>query len=220
MKESLQKQVQQWKSLREQKIRMKLVIIGKSGQGKVLQDIASCLDFDTIISLDDNPELHADGAVNDFEKYIADDTQFVVAIGNSDTREQIANMLASKGAQFATLVHPSAVISKEAHLGEGTVVMANAVVNPGAVVGNHVIINTTAVVEHDCFVEDYSHISVGAKMGGTCNIGKHVWLGIGAIVSNNINICDKAYIGAGAVVVKDIKEAGIYVGIPAVLMKY
>ena len=34
-------------------------------------------------------------------------------------------------------------------------------------------------------------------------------------VSNNISICPECMIGAGAVVVKNIEEAGAYVGVPA-----
>lgn len=220
MKESLLKPVLLWKNLLELKNNMKLVIIGKSGQGRVVADIARANGIDSIVFLDDNTDLHPDGTVKDLDKYLSADTQFIVAIGKSKTREKIVNLLESKGASFATLVHPSAVVSPSAKLGEGTVVMANAVINAGAVIGKHVIVNTTAVVEHDCIVGDYSHISVGAKMGGTCHIGKHVWLGIGSIVSNNIDICDEAFLGAGAVVVKNISKPGIYLGIPAVLKEY
>lgn len=45
-------------------------------------------------------------------------------------------------------------------------------------------------------------------------VGKSSWIGIGASVSNNLNICGSCMIGAGAVVVKNIKEPGIYVGVP------
>ena len=59
------------------------------------------------------------------------------------------------------------------------------------------------------------HVSVGAKLSGTVSVGKSTWIGIGASVSNNLSICEGCMIGAGAVVVKDIDEAGTYVGVPA-----
>ena len=46
-------------------------------------------------------------------------------------------------------------------------------------------------------------------------IGKGTWLGVGSIVSNNLNIISSCKVGAGAVVVKDITEAGTYIGVPA-----
>ena len=61
-----------------------------------------------------------------------------------------------------------------------------------------------------------AHILLFLDISQNYNVLKeHVWIGIGAIVSNNLKIYDHVTIGAGAVVVKDIEEAGIYIGIPA-----
>ena len=38
-------------------------------------------------------------------------------------------------------------------------------------------------------------------------------------MKNNIDICDNCVIGAGAVIVKEIKEKGIYVGVPVKKIK-
>ena len=71
------------------------------------------------------------------------------------------------------------------------------------------------MIEHDDVIADYVHISVGAKLGGTVSVGEQTWVGIGAVVNNNISVYNRCIIGAGAVVVKDIKESGTYVGVPA-----
>ena len=93
--------------------------------------------------------------------------------------------------------------------------MANTVINPCASIGRHCIVNTASVIEHDDVIADYVHISVGAKLGGTVSVGEQTWVGIGAVVNNNISVYNRCIIGAGAVVVKDIKESGTYVGVPA-----
>ena len=46
-------------------------------------------------------------------------------------------------------------------------------------------------------------------------IGDETWVGIGAAVSNNLCVAGGCMIGAGAVVVKNIDEAGVYIGVPA-----
>lgn len=97
--------------------------------------------------------------------------------------------------------------------------MANAVINPGSVIGDGGIINTASSVDHDNVIGNFTHIAVGAHTAGTVKIGECVWLGIGAIVSNNVNICSGCVIGAGAVVIKDIGEAGTYIGVPARMIK-
>ena len=68
-------------------------------------------------------------------------------------------------------------------------------------------------------IGDYCHIAVGARVAGTVRLGDNVWLGAGATIKNNVTLCADCIIRAGAVVVKDIKEPGTYVGVPAKKIK-
>lgn len=199
----------------------KLVIIGAGGHGKVVADIAESLGrYDDILFLDDKSESQTVldyPVVGDSTKAAeyTDQAEFIVAIGNDVIRENMMCNLCSKGVHVATLVHPKATVSRHAKMGVGTVVMAGAVINPDSVIGRGCIINTGATVDHDCMVGDYVHVAVGSHLCGTVRIGSHTWIGAGATIKNNIDICDGCTIGAGAVIVKDIEEAGIYVGVPA-----
>ena len=197
----------------------RIIIIGAGGHGKVVADIASKNEYDEILFLDDSHtenELVID-RVSNFEKYI-DSADIFVAIGNSILREKIICDLIKHNAIIPSLIHPDAIISDDVKIGYGTVIMAGVVINANASIGNGVIVNTCSSVDHDCLVNDYCHISVGAHLCGTVKVGKHTWIGAGATVSNNIDICSNCMIGAGAVVVKDIKEAGTYIGVPAKLI--
>lgn len=197
----------------------KVIVIGGGGHGKVVADIVvEC--GDTMLGFLDDGKIASSeiagfpvlGGISDFGKF--PDAAFVIAIGNSAVREEIAHRLGD--VRLYTAVHPSAVISQtDTHIGAGSVVMANAVINPCASIGMHCIINTAAVAEHDNCIGDFAHISVGAKLGGAVSVGKHTWIGIGASICNNTSVCDNCIIGAGAVVIHDIKESGTYVGIPA-----
>ena len=197
----------------------RVIVIGASGHGKVAADIVRS-SGDTLLGfLDDNALLPPEiagipvlGKVADYANY--PDASFVIGIGSSAVREKIARQL--DGVRWYTAIHPAAVVSAlDVQVGEGSVVMANAVLNPSARVGKHSIINTAAVVEHDNRIGDFAHVSVGARLGGTVSIGNHSWIGMGATVSNNVSICACCMIGAGAVVIRDIKESGTYVGVPA-----
>lgn len=193
-----------------------LLIIGASGHGKVVADIAKLNGYDHILFFDDNSSLTACGeypvAGTTFE-IDAFDGDVIIAIGNAKIRESIHNQL--HGRNFPVLIHPSAVISSTASIETGTVVMAGAVINADAVIGKGCIINTCSSVDHDCQIGDFVHVSVGAHIAGTVEIGERTWIGIGAAVSNNVSICSDCMIGAGAVVVKDIDMEGTYVGVPA-----
>lgn len=201
----------------------RLLIIGASGHGKVVADIAKKNGYQEIAFLDDAQEnkqcsiFPVVGKTDDADKY--SEAEFIVAIGNPQTRKRIQEKLKEKGLPLATLIHPSAVIGANVSIGEGTVIMAGAVVNPDAVIGTGCIINTCSSVDHDCSILDYVHIAVGSHLAGTVQVGERTWIGAGATVSNNINICSDCMIGAGAVVVKDVEEPGCYIGVPAKRVK-
>lgn len=196
----------------------KVVIIGASGHGKVIADIILKAGDEVVGFLDDNPNLGETfigfpvlGKVADAIAY--QDNKFVIAIGNADIREKIANQL---DVNWYIAIHPAAVISSiGVVIGEGTVVMANAVINSDAKVGKHCIINTGAIVEHDNYLDDFVHISVGAKLAGNVKVGRKTWVGIGSQVIQCKNICSEVVVGAGATVISDIQEKGTYVGLPA-----
>lgn len=191
----------------------RLIIIGASGHGKVIADIAVKNRYEDIVFLDDDESIKecagfpVIGKTQDIKSLEGDK---IVAIGNATIRERI-----QKEIETVTLIHPDAVIGRRVDLGKGTVVMAGAIINSDTVIGDGCIINTAASVDHDCVVEDYSHVAVGAHLCGTVHIGRGTWIGAGATVNNNIDICGDCVIGAGAVVVENITESGIYKGIPA-----
>jgi len=195
----------------------KLLIIGASGHGKVVADIAAHCGYKDIAFLDDDTSLKycldypVIGVSADAEKYI--DADFFVAIGNPKIREKMQKKLAEMN--IVSLIHPDAVIAPNVVIGKGTAVMAGTVINTGSDIGEGCIINTGATVDHDNRIEDYVHVSVGSHLAGTVTVGKSTWVGVGVVVSNNVNICGGCTIGAGAVVVKVISEPGTYVGVPA-----
>ena len=195
-----------------------LVIIGASGHGKVVADIAKKNGYEEILFLDDDEVIKDCGGykvIGKSSQFIEYDCDLIVAIGNSSTREKIQNRIELEGKAIPTLVHPDATIAENVEIGKGSIVAAGAIINPGVRIGKGCIINTGASVDHDCVIGDFSHVSVGTHVAGTVNVGKHTWLGIGAIICNNVNICGNCMIGAGAVVIKNISKSGIYVGVPA-----
>lgn len=199
----------------------KLLIIGASGHGKVVADIALKMNkWQCIAFLDDDDSIKpsmgievigkSDEAITHINDY-----DIFAGIGNNATREKIHEKLEAEGASIPTLIHPNAVVGEQVEIAYGTVVMAGVVINCDTRIGKGCIINTGATIDHDNLIEDFVHISPGVNTAGAVKIGKGTWLGIGSVVSNNVNITSSCKVGAGAVVVKDITEAGTYVGVPA-----
>jgi len=199
----------------------KLLIIGASGHGKVIADIALKMNkWNRIAFLDDDDSiikslgLEVMGKSTDAFKYLKYFDIFV-AIGNNATREKIQLKLEELDASIPVLIHPDTIIGEQVSVGKGTAIMAGVVINCCTNIGSGCIINTSSTIDHDNIIEDYVHISPGVHLAGTVKVGKGTWLGIGSVVSNNINITSDCKVGAGAVVFKDITEIGTYVGVPA-----
>ncbi len=200
----------------------KIIIIGASGHGKVIADIAVQCGYEKILFLDDDPKIKECGGFpivgTSRESIEYTEYDFIVGIGDARVRKRIQEQLESEGLHVITLIHPSAVVADSALIQSGTAVMAGAVINPGAKIGKGCIVNTCSSIDHDCVVSDYVHISVGAHIAGMVQIGVRTCVGAGATVSNNLSICGDCVIGAGAVVIKNIETRGTYIGVPARMM--
>jgi sugar O-acyltransferase (sialic acid O-acetyltransferase NeuD family) len=142
-----------------------------------------------------------------------DATAAVIAIGNNGVRLDLLRRFST--IHCPPLVHPTAVVSRSARVGRGSVVFAQAVVNAGSRIGDGVIINTAAVVEHDCVIDDGCHLSPGAVVNGGVVVGSGSWIGAAATVIHGIRVGSGAVVGAGAVVIHDVDEGVTVVGNPA-----
>lgn len=136
----------------------------------------------------------------------------IVAIGDNQTRQTIVQKL---DLQWATVIHPSAIVDTTVKIGCGTVVMAGAVIQVDTVIGDHAIVNTSASVDHDCVIGEFSHLAPGTHLAGGCKIGEGVLVGVGAAVIPQVEIGDWSVIGAGAAVVNNIASHQVATGVPA-----
>lgn len=197
-------------------------ILGASGHGKVIAEIAELNGFSEIHFYDDRwPELsHVEhwpvsGNSDALIKQAANYANIVVAIGHNATRLNRYRMLFEFGAHCLPLVHPSAVVSRYAKLEVGTVVMAAAVISPFSRIGKACIINTAATVDHDCVIADGVHVSPGAHLAGAVEVAESSWLGIGCHIKQLIKIGSNAVVAAGATVIYDVLDNQTVVGVPA-----
>lgn len=201
--------------------RDKLLIIGASGQGKVVADIAIKMNkWRDIAFLDDDQDIKSSMGLNvigkslDALKYIGSHDIFI-AIGCNSTRKNFQEILEKNGASIPVLIHPSSIIGYGVNIKPGTAVMGGSVINCCSEIGNGCIINTGVTIDHDCVIDDYVHLSPGVHLAGAVKVGKESWLGIGSAVINNITVSENCIIGAGAIVINNLTEPGTYVGIPA-----
>ena len=200
----------------------RLAILGASGHGKVVADAALLAGWQAVAFFDDAwPALSAIGpwtVAGGTDVLLRDSAQLhgaVVAIGDNATRLHKQKELAAGGLVLVSVVHPAAVVSSRAEVGDGCVILAGAVLNPFARLGRGCILNTGASVDHDCELADGVHVSPGGHLGGRVRVGEGSWIGIGASVKENVAIGARVVVGAGAAVIHDVADGLTGVGVPA-----
>ena len=133
------------------------------------------------------------------------DDEFIMAIANPEAKRKFSDLLKSKGAKFAQLIHPTAVIARTAKLGEGVVVCAHAFISADAEVGDLVAINALSSVGHDVKIGSFSTLSAHVDLTGYVNVGEAVFFGSGARVLPHTTIGSGAKIGIGATIMRSVQ---------------
>ncbi|MBE0494689.1 MAG: acetyltransferase [Thiomicrospira sp.] len=199
----------------------RLAILGASGHGKVVAEIAELLGWSVVFFDDAYPSVsklevwQVIGKTEDLLKNLDDFDGCFIAIGNNDIRLEKYELLDKHGVTLPCLIHPMAIVSRYAKISSGTVVMAGVVVNPFVKIDECCILNTACTLDHDCVVEPGVHVSPGVNLAGAVRIGQGSWIGIGANVKQCIEIGENVVVGAGAVVIENIPNNVVAVGVPA-----
>jgi acetyltransferase EpsM len=147
------------------------------------------------------------------------DSHRAVCALSTTFRSRFVEQAAGMRLAFATLKHPTAIVSPRTEVGEGSILNAACVVGAHSTLGSHVIVNRGALIGHHTTIEAFSSIQPGANVAGACSIGEAVYIGMGAIVLDHIAIGEHAVVGAGAVVTRDVPAHTQVVGIPARVVK-
>jgi UDP-perosamine 4-acetyltransferase len=203
-----------------------VILLGAGGHAKVLIEallqsgkaITGIVDPDpklTDTKILGVPVLGGDDVVNEFPPSQVHLVNGLGSVGLPVKRQQLFERFKGTGYNFATVVHPSAVVASDVVLGEGAQVMAGVVIQPGCRIGINSIINTRASVDHDCIIDNHVHISPGVTLSGGVAVGVCSHIGTGATVIQGISISNGCLVAAGAVVTKDISDGTKVRGVPA-----
>src|SRR5277367_6725945 len=205
---------------------MAVVVYGAGGQARVLLELMDRAGICPIGGIvDDNPALHGtkiDGinVLGPIEKLpslarVYRIHRAVIAVGDNVTRKRFADHARGIGLRLPVLIHPNAVVSPTAQLGDGTVVLAGAVIGAHARIGELCIINTRATIDHDCELGDCVHVGPGAVVTGGVTIGNGALIGAGSTIIPGLIVGDDSIVGAGATVIRDVPSNCTVVGCPA-----
>jgi sugar O-acyltransferase (sialic acid O-acetyltransferase NeuD family) len=207
----------------------RLLIIGAGGFGREVlawaRDVAAAAGAQapwTIAGfLDANPRA-LDGLdvgvpiIGDARAYLpAADDRLICAIGDPSIKLRVCRELEARGARFATIIHPSALIGPHCTIGAGTIFCPRSVCTCDATIGKHVAVNILASIGHDAVVGDGCTLNGHSDVTGHAELGEGVFLGSHAVVMPGGKVGDYARIGAGSVVLRKAPPQTSVMGVPA-----
>ncbi|MEU4732956.1 NeuD/PglB/VioB family sugar acetyltransferase [Streptomyces sp. NPDC023588] len=174
--------------------------------------------------LDDDPALHGrdvDGAVVlggcelVHERAAA---RVVVCVGSPRdyaVRARLVRRLGLPAARYATVVHPTAVVSGSSTLGAGSVLLAHCVLTAAVRVGSHVAVMPQVVLTHDDAVGDFATLASGVRLGGGVRLGRGAYVGAGSLVREYARVGAWSLTGMGSTVLGDVPPGEVWAGSPA-----
>lgn len=141
---------------------LNLLILGAGSHGQEVLELAQSLRiFHKIGFLDDTKPEIAIGPCNNFSKYLSEYPVAIPAIGDTEVRKRWMTDLVKAGFIIPTLIHPSAVVSRSAEIGNGTVVCARATIGPRAQLGKGCIISCGATIDKNVIMRDWAYVDCG-----------------------------------------------------------
>lgn len=202
-----------------------IIIVGASGFGRELvqwiEDInAISCEWNILGFIDDNADA-LEGCKCDY-KVIGNIKDwhplgcelYACALAFPSVKEKIVTLLKSRGAKFATLIHPTALVNRHAEIGEGVIITPRSNVTADSKVGNFVSILGSGI-GHDAQIGDFSTLSGRCSINGHVKVGRSVYIACGVSIAPSKTIGDHATIGIGSVVISNVKPGVKVFGNPA-----
>jgi sugar O-acyltransferase (sialic acid O-acetyltransferase NeuD family) len=148
----------------------------------------------------------------------APDDVFVCAIGDPRLKQQFCERMSARGARFATLIHPTALVGHDVRIGEGSILGPMTQLSCNIRLGRHVSFGTHSNTAHDTRIGDFCQISGSCEINGHAQLQDGVFLGSHATILPRATVGAWAYVGAGSVVLRRVAPGTKVFGNPAVIV--
>lgn len=204
--------------------------MGGGGTAATVKDTVDAINaeeptWNVVGILDDNKELHGKyvsgmkilGSLDIAFQY--SNCFFISSIAhptNRYVRQNVHDRVVAQGCKFATLIHPTAIISNTATIGEGCYIDSFCNISGLTKIEDDVFILSFCSVGHESKIKQHTTMSVGARVSGDVVVGESCYLGTNCSTSHNVTICDNILVAMGSAVTNSIKKGSTWIGVPAI----
>lgn len=198
-------------------MKKEIVIVGARGLGKELVGyLEEDENYRITCILDELEEQSLFGyEIVHPQKYQGACRDAVFAVGYPEHKEAVLKKYEHLHFIWEPYVHPSAIVSRHASLGEGVVIGPFAVIAGNATVGPFAFMNAYTAMGHDSAIGRYSSLMPYACITGGVKIGEECLLATGTKILPDVTIGDRCRASAGTIVTRDVPADSLIFGNPA-----
>lgn len=204
-----------------------LVIVGAGGCGREVYDMAEAsfskkeyqikgFLSDDLTILDRFPEIKNKtpllGKIT--EHIVEPNERFLLAIGSPAGRKKVSEILLAKGAEFLSLIHPSAQISSFALMGKGIIVYPFVFVGNSATIKDFCLLNVSSVCGHDSLIEKFSVLCPGAAVLGGAQLGEAGFMAANTTLAPGKKLGQRTIVSANSAALRNAADDAFIIGVP------
>lgn len=134
---------------------------------------------------------------------------YIIGFVDQKLRAKYRKLMEENGAVPANVVHPKAVISKSAIIGNGNYIAAYSIISSEAKVGDHNLVNLSVTLGHNTDIGNNNIFNPGARISGCAVIEDRCLFGANSFVYQGIHICSDTLIDAMTYLNQNIEEPSI-----------
>lgn len=202
-----------------------LVIIGAGGMGRVMYDMAResigyQTEYDIKGYIDDN--IHSLDTFTGYPPILGtiteykpqEDDIFICSIGGASRRACMESII-HRGGHFLTMIHCTARIGTNVHIGKGCMVGAFTTIAADAKIGDYNFIQSNMIIGHDVVIGNWNRIDSHTMLIGGITIGDENMIHSAAVINHEVHIGNHTHIGACSFVTRNVEDNWTVFGNPA-----
>jgi sugar O-acyltransferase (sialic acid O-acetyltransferase NeuD family) len=131
---------------------------------------------------------------------------FAIGYGNMRGRQAVYQCIIDHGYKLFSVVHPKAIVEKNATLGDGCIILSGAVIDQGVFIGPICYVDIGVTIGEDCHIGVNNYFSASCVVGGNVKIGEGNFFGLNSTIVNDVTLGSNLIVNAQTLVHKNFTD--------------